>query len=39
MSLFSKLFGGGENPHAAARDKDHIADVMTTIRDLIGRTG
>ncbi len=38
-AYFDNDSGAFANPHAAARDKNHVADVMTTIRDLISRTG
>lgn len=38
-AYFDNDIGAFANPHAAARDKDHAADVMNTIKGLISQTG
>ncbi|CUH46562.1 SDR family NAD(P)-dependent oxidoreductase [Ruegeria atlantica] len=37
-AYFDNDSGAFANPHAAAMDKGHVADVMNTIRDLISQT-
>ncbi|WP_171098064.1 SDR family NAD(P)-dependent oxidoreductase [Ruegeria sp. HKCCD7255] len=38
-AYFDNDSGAFADPHATARDKNHAADVMNTIKDLISRTG
>ncbi len=38
-AYFDNDSGAFADPHAAARDKNHAADVMNTIKGLISRTG
>ncbi|WP_214646866.1 hypothetical protein [Ruegeria lacuscaerulensis] len=38
-AYFDNDSGAFVNPHAAALDIDHVADVMSTIKELIAQTG